>query len=175
MLVVSAVLAPATAAHATPTAVSVAGGPLAVAGPEVHNVAVVNLEGAVQVVEAPMDAFWLTDARGSGQGWVVHLHATSLREWDGTAYVAGGKALPDGSLTLPGLSVMADATDSTVPSVVAGAYHLDGPPEGRGGSGGDGHGPVLVHAHRSAPDRGTAHAYARTYRSELSVTVSSGP
>lgn len=53
VLVVSAVLATATAAHATPTAVSVAGGPLAVAGPVVHNVAVVNLEGAAQVVERP--------------------------------------------------------------------------------------------------------------------------
>lgn len=63
-----------------------------------------------------MDAFWLTDARGSGQGWVVHLHATSLWEWDGSAYAAGGKALPEGSITLPGLSVTADATDPTVPA-----------------------------------------------------------
>ncbi|MGH9153015.1 MAG: hypothetical protein ACRD03_11595 [Acidimicrobiales bacterium] len=153
-----------------------AGGPLAIAGPEVHDVAVVNLEGAAQVVEAAMDAFWLTDARGSGRGWVVHLHATSLREWDGASYVAGGKALPDGSMTLPGLSVTADATHSTVPSVVAGPYRLDGPP-------------VKVAAAAAGTSMGRfsftptgalqiavpAHAYARTYRSELSVTVTSGP
>jgi hypothetical protein len=176
VVVVVATLGSAAGAHATPTSVSVAGGPLAVAGPEVHDVAVVTLDGTAQLVEAAMEAFSVADARGSGQGWVLHLQASALREWDGTAYVAGGQVLPNGSMTLPGLSVAADNTDSTAPHVVAGPHRLDGPPvKVATAAAGGGMGRFSFTPTAALQIALPAHAEAATYRSELSVTVTSGP
>ena len=176
MVVVVATLGSAATAHATPTSVSLTGGPLAVAGPEVHDVAILSVDGTAQVVEAPMKAFALTDARGSGQGWVLYLHATALREWAGTAYVAGGAVLPNWSMTLPGLSVTANTTDSTAPHVVAGPHHLDGPPvKVATAAAGSGMGRFSFTPTAALQIALPAHAGPALYRSELSVTVTSGP
>lgn len=175
VVVVAATLGSAAGAHATPTSVSMTGGPLVVVGPEVHEVAVLAVDGTAQVVEAPMSPLSVTDGRGSGQGWAVHLHATALREWDGTAYVAGGMVLPSWSMTLPGLSVAAN-TDSRAPHIVAGPHHLDGPPvKVATAAAGNGMGRFSFTATAALQIALPAHADAAMYRSELSVTVTSGP
>ena len=175
-MAVVATLPSAAVAHATPTSVSVTGGPLVVAGPEVHEVAVLATNGTAQVVEAPMEPFIVTDARGSGQGWAVHLQATALREWDGTVYVAGGKVLPNWSMTLPGLSVAANPTGSAAPHVVAGPHHLDGPPvKVATAAAGSGMGRFSFTPTAALQIALPAHTAAAMYRSQLSVTVTSGP
>ena len=166
----------AVPAMASPTSVAVSAGALGVSAPAVNDFAVVVLDGAAQTAHTSLQPFSVTDARGSGQGWTLSLQATPFREWDGTAYVPDGKTLPPGSLTLAGVSVTAAATDSDAPTVVAGPYPLDGPA-------------VTVAAAAAGAGMGTftfeptgelavavpAHAYARAYRSELSISVASGP
>lgn len=130
---------------------------------------------AAPVTHAPLGSFSVTDARGSGHGWTLSLQATPFREWDGSAYVPDGKRLPLGSLGPAGLSVTADGTDSQAPAVGIGPYTLDGPavtvataPAGTGMG-------RFVFDPSSLTVTVPANAYARTYRSELSVSLASGP
>lgn len=163
-------------ALADDTTVTVSGGLLGVTAPAVNDFAVITLSGSAQAAEAPLEPFAVTDARGTGQGWTLVVQASTFREWDGSAYVAGGKALPLGSLSLVGLSVAGDGTDSPAPEVVVGPYVLDNNAV-----------PVAVAATGTGMGRFTvtptgglrvavpASAYARTYRSEVSLSVTSGP
>lgn len=163
---------PATAS--SDTSVSVSAGTLAVTEPSVNDFAVVVLDGTVQVAHAPLAAYSVTDARGSGQGWTLSLQATPFREWDGSAYVADGKALPAGSLGLDGLAVTAEGTDSQAPTISAGPYTLDGVTVATARAG-TGMGTCAFQPTSSLALAVPAHAYARTYRSELSVSVTSEP
>lgn len=162
-------------ALASPTTVSVSSGALTVTTPSVNDFAVVILDGEAQTAHTPLETFWVTDARGSGQGWKVKLQATQFREWSGTEYPPGGKTLPYGSLSLSGISVSPSDTGSVGPVVVQGPHPLDG---------------ATVTLAVAAADTGMgrflfdpseltvavpAHAYARAYRSELSISVASGP
>lgn len=129
----------------------------------------------MQVTEAPLQPFSVTDARGSGAGWTLTLQATPFREWDGTAYVPNGKRLPAGSLSIAGLSVSADGTDSKPPDVVAGPYVLDMQAAAvASASGGAGMG-RYVFTPSALRVTVPADAYARAYRTELSLSVTSGP
>lgn len=167
---------PATASSDTSVSVSVSAGSLGVTAPSVNDFAVVVLVGTVQVAHAPLEPFSVTDARGSGQGWTLGLQATPLREWDGSAYVADGKVLPAGSLALDGLAVTADGTDSPSPEVSAGPYTLDGPAvQVATARAGTGMGTFVFRPTSSLAVAVPADAYARAYRSELAVSVTSGP
>lgn len=176
LVVMGTTLVTAGPSHAAPTSVSVASGVLGVAVPTVNDFAVITLTGAAQVAEAPLDPFSVTDARGTGQGWTLNLRATVFQEWDGTAYVAGGKALPEGSLSLAGLSVAGDGTESGTPEVMAGPYIVDGGAVTVAVAGaGVGMGRFTFTPAGGLRVAVPASAYARTYRSELSLSVTSGP
>lgn len=165
---------PATAS--SDTAVSVWSGSLAVTAPAVNDFALVTLDGTAQVAHAPLEQFSVTDARGSGRGWTLTLQATPFREWDGTGYVSGGKGLPAGSLGLDGLTVVAHGTDSRPPVVSPGPYRLDGPAVTVATApAGTGMGTFVFEATTSLAVAVPAHAFARTYRSELAISVTSGP
>lgn len=158
------------------TSVSVSAGSLGVTAPTVNDFAVVTLDGTVQVVHAPLEPFSVTDARGSGRGWTLSLQATPFREWDGSAYVADGKALPAGSLALDGLAVTAEGTDSEPPIIHAGPYVVDGPAVTVASASADtGMGSFIFGPTSDLTVAVPAHAYARTYRSELAISVTSGP
>lgn len=176
VVVVGATLVTAGPTHAAPTSVSVASGVLGVAVPTVNDFAVITLNGAAQSVEAALEPFSVTDARGNGQGWTLNLRATAFQEWDGTAYVAGGKTLPEGSLSLPGLSVVGDGTDSGAPEVMAGPHILDAGAVAAAVAGaGVGMGRFTFSPAGGLRVAVPASAYARTYRSDLSLSVTSGP
>lgn len=179
-LVVAAVAAgltlTAVPALAAPTSVVVSAGALAVTTPAVNDFAVVVLDGAATTARTSLERFSVTDARGSGQGWTLSVQASPFREWDGTAYVADGKSLPPGSLTLAGVSVTAVDTDSAAPAILPGPYPLDGPAVTvAAAAAGTGMGTFAFAATSGLVVAVPAHAYARAYRSELAISVASGP
>lgn len=162
-------------AAASPTTISVEAGTLGVTSPATNALAAVVLNGTAQVAEVSIEPFSVTDARGSGAGWSLTAQATPFREWHSTAYVPDGKTLPVGSLTLAGLSVKANGTESVTPGLVAGPHVVDGPA-------------ITIATAEAGTGMGTfvftpgvlrvtvpARTYARAYRSELSISITSGP
>jgi hypothetical protein len=138
----------------------------------VSDFASVTLDGTAKATTATMSDFSVTD--DSGAGWHVTVEATQFREFDVAAgqYVAGGKTLPAGSLSMPAPAVAPAAGSITVP---AGPHAIDGF--------------SVQLASAAAGTTGTydftltdpltltvpARAYARAYRSEVTVAVASGP
>lgn len=176
LLMVAGAAVPAGAAQSAPTSVVVGAGLLGVATAEVNDFAVITLSGDAQTAQAALDPIAVTDARGSGQGWTLKLQATVLREWDRSAYVPGGKALPEGSLSLSGFSVTGEGSHSASPQVVAGPYILDRGEVTVAVAGiGAGMGRFIFSPTAALQVAVPASAYSRTYRSELSLSVTSGP
>ncbi|HYP21261.1 MAG TPA: WxL domain-containing protein, partial [Chloroflexia bacterium] len=116
------------------------------------------------------------DARGNGNCWHVTASASQFAEWSGSAYVTNGKTLAAGSLELSEPSATANGTDSPAPTVSSGPYTIDS------GSG--------VSVASAAVDEGMgkydfgatsltlsipADAYARTYKSTVTISVTTAP
>ncbi|HUR18391.1 MAG TPA: WxL domain-containing protein [Acidimicrobiales bacterium] len=176
LLIVAGAAVPAGAAQSAPTSVVVSGGLLGVATAEVKDFAVITLSGDTQTAQAALDPIAVTDARGSGEGWTLKLQATIFREWDRYAYVSGGKALPEGSLSLAGFSLTKDGSHSDAPQVAAGPYILDRGEVTVAVAGiGAGMGRFIFSPTAALQVAVPASAYARTYRSDLSLSVTSGP
>lgn len=164
------------AAFAADTTVTVNGGSLSITAPSVANFAAVNMDGTAKTTTAAVGTFSVTDARGNGNGWHVTASASQFAEWSGTAYVTNGKTLAQGSLELSEPSVAASGTDSPDPTVSSGPYTIDS------GSG--------VTVASAAVDEGMgkydfgastltlsipADAYAKTYKSTVTISVTTAP
>lgn len=167
-------------AFANPADVVVTGGSLAITtAPLAGNFVGLTLNGTAQTTTASLDDFEVNDARGSGLGWNVTVQATTMAEHNGTAYVASGKTLPVGSLSLATATVVADGTTSGAPTMTGGSYSLT---------------TSAVKIASAAVDAGMgkydisfagtnadltlsvpANAYAKTYRSDLTLTLASTP
>lgn len=182
-VVIAAGAAMPTAFAADTTDITLTGGELTITTPTVSDFAAVTLDGTAKSTTATLGTWSVTDARGTGLGWNVTTQATQFAEWDSTlnsgagGYVTGGKTLATGSLKMPVPSVVADGTLSALPTILAGPYTLDN------GS--------AVKIASAALDAGMgkydftpggsltltvpASAYARTYRSEVTVSVVAGP
>ncbi len=166
-------MAPAAMA-ADPADVTVTGGDLAITAVTVANFDAVTLDGQATTTNATMDAFSVTDARGTGAGWKVTGQATRLTEWDGSAY--GTRQLDASSLVMPAPTVAANGTTSPDPTIPAASFTLDGA------------GAVDIAV--ASADQGMgqydftqggrlalslpANVYAGTYRSEITITAVSG-
>ena len=181
-LVTAAALAAMVTAMALPAAasdVAVSGGSLAfTATPAAADFTAVTLDGTAQTTTAAVEAFEVNDARGTGDGWNVTVQASQMTEWDtaGGAYVASGKTLPTSSLAMSAPTVAADGTTSTAPSVTAGPYTIDSGSAVKVASaaGDTGMGKFDFSATTltlSVP----ASAYAKTYRSDVTVSLNTGP
>lgn len=174
----------ASPASAAPddTNVTVTGGVLSVTDPVVGDFAGVTLTGAAQTTTAAVDGFSVNDATGTGAGWNVTVQATQLAEYDSTlnagagGYVSGGKTLALNSLSLPASTVDSPNTTSPDPSVTAGPYAIDAA--------------SAVKVASAAVDEGMgeygfsaatltlslpASTYAATYRSDVTLSVVTGP
>ncbi len=161
----------ATVSAVTPAAARAA---LTVTNPLVADFPSVTLDGTAQAVTASLDAFTVTDTSLVSAGWHVTVQATRFAEHDGSAYVAAGKLLPAASLTMPAPEVTSSGTflpaistgspwaiDVASPVTIASAAGID--------AGTYTFSSVLLSL--SIPPT----AYARTYRSEVTVSVVSGP
>lgn len=169
-------LAPAAMA-ADSTDATVSGGTLGITtDPTVTNFGAVTLDGTAKTTTATLDAFEVNDSRGTGEGWNVTVTATQFKQHDGTNYVVDGKTLATGSLAMAAPTVAADGTTSAAPTLTAGPYDVDV------ASG--------VKVASAAVDTGMgkydftagdltlsvpASAYAHTYRSDVTVSVVTGP
>jgi hypothetical protein len=138
----------------------------------VSDFAPVILDGTAKTTTATMSDFSVTDTAGAG--WHVTVGATQFREFDGVAgqYVTGGKTLPAGSLTMPAPAVTPATASITVapgPQAIDGAsVQLASAAAGTTGTYDFTQGGPLTLTLPSS-------AYARTYRSDVAITVASGP
>lgn len=171
-------LAPAAQATTDPTNVTVTAAELTLGTVSVGDFGSVTLDGTVNTTTATMPAFAVDDSRGSGAGWSVTIGATEFAEWSGTAYVASGKTI-GASHTLLGHATVAknDATSSTAPTMTAGDYTLDaGSAVKIASAAADGSG---MGSYSITPGALSltidADTYARNYRSDVTVSLTSGP
>lgn len=158
-------------------AVTPAGAQLTITNPAVENFPGVTLDGSAQTVSASLAGFSVDDARGTGEGWRVMVQATQFAEHDGTGYVTGGKTLPTSSLRMPAPMVTANGTSSPPPTIEPGApWAIDVAAAVKIAS-------AAVDTGMGRYDFGSvslsltvpASAYAKTYRSDVTVSVVSGP
>ena len=170
-------LALATTFLAAAVFAPLAGGGLTVTNPLVADFAGVTLNGAAQTRTAESTAFSVTDATVPGAGWHVAVQATQLTESVAGAYVADGKTLPFRSLTLSAPTVTPVGTSSPAPTIQAGApWAIDAANAVTIASAavGEGMGQYdfgAVTLSLTVPPS----AYARTYRSDVTFSVVSGP
>lgn len=136
----------------------------------VSDFAAVTLDGTAKTTTATMASFSVTDSAGAG--WHVTVQATQLAEVNDVGqYVAGGKTIPTSSLSMPAPAV----TPGAAVTVTPGPYAIDGATVqiASAASGATGTfdftqgGPITL----SLP----AGVYARSYRSDVTVAVASGP
>jgi len=158
------------------TNVTLTAGALTITAPTVADFGSFTLAGAAHTMPAAVTAFSVNDATGSGAGWNVTVQATQLAEWDAGSYVASGKTLPVGSLSLTASTVSQVGTSSPVPAITVGPYLIDEVTAVQVASAAatEGMGEYAFTATTltlSVP----ASAYARTYRSDVTVSVVTGP
>ena len=167
------------ASASDPTDVTVSGGTLTITNPAVGDFSGVSLDGTAKSATATMDSFIVADGRATGAGWNVTIGATQFLEWAGTAYTAGGKSLPASSLSMPQLVVAkTDETSSALPSITAGAYTLDAGSSVKvaaAAADGSGMGSYTFSQGGALNLSVPASAFARVYRSEVTVSVNTGP
>ncbi len=167
---------------AADTGAVITGGTLSGGGLGFASFGAITLNGAQQTSTAPFTLANVTDARGTGAGWNVSLSLTPLAEYNtGTsAYVTSGKTLAASSIkvtTAPVVSLV-DSTSSSANTItpVATTTALD-----------TGSAVKLLSA-AAAGGMGTysfstmtstltvpANAYAKTYKSDATVSLNVAP
>lgn len=142
----------------------------------VSDFSAVSLSGTVTTTTATMSNFSVTDSRATGEGWNVVVQGSAFAEWNGTGYVAGGRTLPVGSLSMPAPSVSSTEATPSPPAMTAGPYAIDGyAVKIASAAAGTGEGTYTFTQTGPLTLTVVAAAYARTYRSEITVSVASGP
>lgn len=144
--------------------------------PTVSDFQPIVLTGSPNTTTATMDGFSVSDSRTTADGWSVTVAATQFREWNGSGYVSGGRALAAGSLSMPAPSVAVVDTQSPPPVITPGPYSIDGSSIKIASAAADtGQGTYAFT--QSGPLTLTipASAYAVTYRSEITLSLAAGP
>ena len=173
---VTVIASPISAFAADESSATVSAGSLTITNPAVGDFAV-TLDGTAKSANSTFDDFSVTDATGSGAGWSVTVGASQFAEYADSAYVPDGKTLAVDSLSMAAPTVAANGTSSPEPTLPNGPYTIDG---------------ATVEVASAATDQGMgtydftqaatpltlsvpANAYAKTYRSTVTVSVVSGP
>lgn len=180
--------ATAPVAHAADdTNITVAEANLTLGTIAIGDFAGVTLDGTLNTSPATMSAFDVNDSRGTGAGWNVTIGATEFAEWDSTlnagagGYVTSGRTIGTSRTSMATATVAkADATSSTEPTMTAGAYTLDAGSAVKIASAaadGTGMGSYTITPGGSNGVTLTVDAdtYAKTYRSDVTVTLATGP
>jgi hypothetical protein len=136
----------------------------------------VTLDGTVQTTTASMTGFTVNDSRLVPAGWHVTVQGTQFRQWAGGVYVSGGKSLPTGSLSMPAPSATPRDVLGVPPTVTPGPYLIDGFSVKIASAAAVTSGGAYDFA-QTGPLTLTvpASAFAATYRSDITVSVASGP
>ncbi|MDQ4126309.1 MAG: WxL domain-containing protein [Actinomycetota bacterium] len=184
LAVATATVGLAAPARADDTNVTVTGASLALGSITTGDFGGVTLNGAAQTTTGTMSAFSVTDSRGTGVGWNVTVSASAFKEYASGSYVEGGRTLGTSRFTMGQASAAkSDSSSSGLPTMTSGTYTLDADTNADGTSEavkiasaatGDGMGAYSVTPGQlslSIP----ASAYAKTYRSDVTVTLSTGP
>lgn len=186
-LVVAAAAPTAQAQTADPTNVTVTASNLTLGAIAVADFTGVTLNGTVRSTTATMSAFDVTDARGTGAGWNVTIGATEFKEWDSAlnagagGYVTGGKTIGTSRTSMATATVAKkDSTSSAPPTMTAGAYTLDaGTAVKIASAAADGTGMGSYTITPGGTNGVTltvdAKTYAKAYRSDVTVTLATGP
>lgn len=182
--VTAALMATASIAHADDSNVTITGDSLALGAITTSDFGGITLDGAAQSTNATMSSFSVTDPRGTGLGWNVTISASSFKEYAIGSYVESGRTLGTSRFSMAAATVAkVDATSADAPTMTAGTYTLDADANGDGTSEavkiasaatGAGMGSYTVTPGQlslSVP----ASVYAKTYRSDVTVTLSTGP
>jgi hypothetical protein len=168
---------PAQAADSSDLAVT--GSTLTITNPSIGDFSGVTLDGTAKQATATMDAFTVTDARGVGTGWNVTVGATQFAEWAAGSYVVDGKSLPTSSLSMPLVSAAkTDVTSSGIPTVAVGPYTIDSGSSveiANAAADGTGMGSYTLSQGGALTLAVPASAYERVYRSDVTVSVNTGP
>lgn len=177
-VLVGIVAGPASAAD--DTNVTVTGGTLSMTAFTAGDFAGVTLDGTTKATTATVDAFSVTDATGTGAGWKLTAQATQFAEWDSTsgAYVVSGKTLPVNSLDLSALTATANGTTSSAPTMTAAADIDNGTGAVKFASAAvdEGMGKYDIGGGTGALNLSIpASTYAKSYRSDVTVTLASTP
>lgn len=169
------------ASAADDTNVTIVGGSLSATDMTVGDFGNVTLDGTAKSTTATGSGFSVADARGTGAGWNVTVAGTQFCKLDGVGTACDlvtPRNLPTSSLSVPQFTVAkADATSSAVPSITGGPYLIDGVSIKVASAAADGSGMGSYDFSQggnwnlSVP----ASAYAGTYRSTVTVSVTSGP
>ena len=179
--------APAAYAAGDNTDVTVTAADLTLGTIAIDDFTGVTLDGTVNSTTTTMAAFDVNDSRGTGAGWNVMIGATEFAEWDSTlnagagGYVPSGKTIGASRTSMATATVAkADATSSTEPTMTAGAYTLDAGSAVKIASAatdGTGMGSYTITPGGSNGVALTVDAdtYAKTYRSDVTVTLATGP
>lgn len=131
----------------------------------------VVLNGEAATTTASMADFSVTDS--TGVGWHVSVSATQFAEVDGGGqYVTGGKTLPAGSLSMPAPTL--SPSDPNV-SVAPGPYVIDGAAVQIVTANAGVTGTFQITQSGSLTLSIPSSAYAGSYRSDITVSVQSGP
>lgn len=180
MSLFGALLVPAALAESDTSDVTVNSGSLEMdVLDSISNFPNVTIGSTAQTTTTTMQDFNVRDFRGTGDGWNWSAQASQFTEHDGTAYVTSGATLPQSSLDLnePTVSAVGDTT-SPPPTTATGPYTID--------SG------TAVSVASAAVDEGMGEynfafgadslaltvpvdAEAVTYRSDLTISLTTGP
>lgn len=171
----------APAAQADDTNVTITGGNLTLGTISTADFPGVTLDGSAKSSNTTMSPFSVTDARGTGAGWNVTIEASEFAEFSEGDYVNDGRQLGTSRLSLATATVdKIDSSSSATPSMTAGTYTLDAGSAIKVASAatdGTGMGSYTITPggtnglSLSVP----ASAFAATYRSDVTVTLSTGP
>lgn len=101
------------------TTATVAGGSLSITNPAAADFEGRSITGVAQTTTAALDAFSVSDFRGSGLGWHVTAQATQFTD-AGTS-----RTLAVGSLSMSQPTVASPDTTSPDPTIAAGSYTID--------------------------------------------------
>lgn len=149
---------------------------LAITAVTVSDFQPVSLSGTATTTTASMSDFSVTDSREAGEGWNVVVQGTLFAQWDGAGYVSGGASLPAGSLTMHVPSVSSAEPSPSPPSLALGPYRIDGyATKIASAAVGEGVGTYTFMQTGPLTLSIPAAAYAGLYRSEITISVASGP